>query len=234
MKKILLLAALAMSCLCGCNQSNTSDNASDSTDVRLRLPKYEIPFSATTTNKRDGKTVLIVSGSPRRGGNTDLLCDEFAKGALEAGGKVEKVFLCDYDLQFFDEEDEQNVKEKADTSDAAVKLTRKFLSANVVVLASPVYYMNVTDRMKCFIDRTYCAYGDERMGNKEFYYITACADPKESTGECAFNAFRGFVFCLPSATERGYINAYGIGAKGGVKGTHFMNDAYELGKTINK
>ncbi len=37
------------------------------------------------------KQVLILSGSPRHGGNSDMLCDEFMKGALEAGHKVEKI-----------------------------------------------------------------------------------------------------------------------------------------------
>ena len=39
------------------------------------------------------KKVLILSGSPRKGGNSDLLCDEFMKGALESGNQVEKIFL---------------------------------------------------------------------------------------------------------------------------------------------
>ena len=39
------------------------------------------------------KKVLIVSGSPRKGGNSDLLCDEFMRGASDAGNQVEKVFL---------------------------------------------------------------------------------------------------------------------------------------------
>lgn len=39
------------------------------------------------------KKVLIISGSPRKGGNSDILCDEFAKGAKEAGHQVEKVRL---------------------------------------------------------------------------------------------------------------------------------------------
>ena len=34
------------------------------------------------------KKVLIISSSPRKGGNSDLLCDEFMKGALEAGNEV--------------------------------------------------------------------------------------------------------------------------------------------------
>ena len=36
------------------------------------------------------KKVLILSGSPRKGGNSDILCDEFARGAMEAGHEVEK------------------------------------------------------------------------------------------------------------------------------------------------
>lgn len=37
------------------------------------------------------KKVLILSGSPRKQGNSDLLCDEFMRGALEAGHQVEKI-----------------------------------------------------------------------------------------------------------------------------------------------
>ena len=40
-----------------------------------------------------GKKVLILAGSPRKGGNSDLLCDEFARGAEEAGHKVEKIYV---------------------------------------------------------------------------------------------------------------------------------------------
>lgn len=38
------------------------------------------------------KKVLILSSSPRRGGNSDVLCDEFMKGALEEGNEVERFF----------------------------------------------------------------------------------------------------------------------------------------------
>lgn len=37
------------------------------------------------------KNVLILSGSPRKGGNSDLLCDEFMRGAKEAGNNVTKI-----------------------------------------------------------------------------------------------------------------------------------------------
>lgn len=39
------------------------------------------------------KKVLVLSGSPRKGGNSDLLCDEFTKGAKESKNEVEKIFV---------------------------------------------------------------------------------------------------------------------------------------------
>ena len=41
------------------------------------------------------KNIIIISSSPRKKGNSDLLCDEFLKGAKSAGHKVEKIFLKD-------------------------------------------------------------------------------------------------------------------------------------------
>lgn len=41
------------------------------------------------------KKVLIISSSPRKGGNSDLLCDEFARGAAETGHEVEKIRLAE-------------------------------------------------------------------------------------------------------------------------------------------
>ena len=46
------------------------------------------------------KKVLIVSSSPRKHGNSDLLCDEFARGAKDAGNEVKKVFLADKSINY--------------------------------------------------------------------------------------------------------------------------------------
>lgn len=46
------------------------------------------------------KKVLILSSSPRRGGNSDTLCDEFMRGATEAGNEVKKVFLRDKTIHY--------------------------------------------------------------------------------------------------------------------------------------
>ena len=46
------------------------------------------------------KKVLIISGSPRLHGNSDILCDEFKRGALEAGNEVEKIRLSDKKINY--------------------------------------------------------------------------------------------------------------------------------------
>ena len=46
------------------------------------------------------KNVLIISASPRKHGNSDTLCDYFAKGAQESGNHVEKVFLAEKNIGY--------------------------------------------------------------------------------------------------------------------------------------
>ncbi len=218
---LFLMAAAIMGALVSCGNRNAQE-----------IPEmYNINFSETSPYPKEGKRVMIISGSPRKGGNTDLLCDAFARGAAEVGADVEKVFLGDYNINYFMEEDERRVGANAnDADDDIPMLVDKLVRADVVVLASPVYYMNITGQMKTFIDRTFGRFME--MKDKEFFYITACADPIESTADWAINAFRGFVMCLPTPTERGMVKAIGMGRKGAVEGSRYMQDAYELGKSI--
>lgn len=225
MKKliILLFTVCAVAAMYSCGSGDKSGDTGGE--------GYRIRFSETSAVNKAHKNVLVISGSPRRGGNTDLLCDEFARGARDAGGNVEKVFLGDYDIRFFSEEDERHVADSAGvTGDDAPEIVSKMLRADIIVLASPVYFMNIDGQMKTLIDRTYSHYTE--LKDKEFYYITACADRSEKTADCAIEAFRGFVVCLPNPTERGMVTATGLGVKGSVKNTDFMRQAYELGKGI--
>lgn len=194
---------------------------------------YNINFSAESPNPKQGKSVLIISASPRRGGNTDTLCDEFMRGAQEAGAKVEKISLEDYKIDFFREIDtymQPDSVAKATARDDAHIVINKMLRADVMVLASPVYYLNIDGQMKNLIDRTFYCF--MQLRDKEFYYITASADVEPYAADCAIEGFRGFVRCLPNPTERGMVKALGMGRKGGAENSVYMQQAYELGKGV--
>ena len=54
----------------------------------------DIPSSDDTGHQEEpgmSKRIVVISASPRKGGNTDLLCDEFVRGAVESGNDVEKI-----------------------------------------------------------------------------------------------------------------------------------------------
>ena len=145
----------------------TSCGGSNKQTSETEQSRYGINYSDTSTIKKDHKNVLVISSSPRREGNTDLLCDEFVRGAKEAGARVEKIFLGDYDIKFFQEADEQHVGDSADVArDDAPMIVRKMLEADIIVLASPVYFMNINGQLKTLIDRTYSHFMD--LKNKEF------------------------------------------------------------------
>lgn len=224
------LSAMAMSCQGGTEKTESSEQT---TATVLQQGHYRITQSPTSMSNKQNKSVLILSASPRRGGNTDLLCDEFARGAAEAGGKVEKIFLDDYHVDLFREIDTHMHPDsvaKALARDEARLIIEKMLAADVIVLASPVYYLNINGQLKNLIDRTFYCF--MQLKDKEFYYITACADRESYAADCAIEAFRGFVRCLPNPTERGMVKATGMGRKGGVKGSPYIQEAYELGKSI--
>lgn len=189
---------------------------------------YSIPYSETTPHPKEGKKVLIISSSPHKGGNTDLLCDAFAKGAEEVGGEVEKIFLYGYRLTPLSEEE---LSERRTFDDSAV-LVGKMMEADVIVLASPVWFMNVDAQLKMLFDKTYFHF--TRLIDKEFYYITASADTREDSCRRAILGFKGFVQVLPGAVERGSIIVPAMGRSGAVRDTDYITLSYNLGKTINK
>jgi multimeric flavodoxin WrbA len=99
------------------------------------------------------KAIALV-GSPRKGGNTDILTDEFLRGAGDAGAQVEKVYLDDLTIRPIAEVGDvlaERVDLRADDDFPA--LLQKVLAAEILVIASPVYWQGVTAQMKCFVDR---------------------------------------------------------------------------------
>ncbi len=103
------------------------------------------------------KNVLILSSSPRRGGNSDRLCDRFAEGAREAGHDVEKIFLKDLRIGYctgcgtcFEG------RRPCPQHDDAAEVLDKMVAADVIVMATPVYFYTLSAQMKTLIDRA-CA-----------------------------------------------------------------------------
>jgi multimeric flavodoxin WrbA len=128
--------------------------------------------------------ILMLLGSPRKGGNTDILSDEFARGAREAGAEVEKLFLDDYLVRpIGDVTDVPAKRTDPRADDDFPKVFAEFVAADAVVFVSPVYWQGVTGQMKCFLDRLSCYIKRSEyvkvLAGKPYAVLTAFGAPDE-------------------------------------------------------
>lgn len=175
------------------------------------------------------KKVLILSGSPRRGGNSDLLCDAFLKGAQEAGHAVEKLRVRDHKMAPCNACYACRKLGACIQKDNMAEIIAKMQAADVLVMASPVYFYSIDAQMKILIDR--CLPGYREMRDKQMYYIITAADSPDAL-ETTLACFRGFADCLPGAVEKGAILAGGVYEPGAVNATNYLQRAYEMGKNV--
>jgi multimeric flavodoxin WrbA len=104
---------------------------------------------------KDHKRVLGVVGSPRRGGNTDILVDEVLAGAAEAGAQTEKVMLSKLDIGPCRACNACAKTGKCVQEDDMHALLEQMAKSDVWVLGTPVYYWGPTAQFKAFVDRWY-------------------------------------------------------------------------------
>jgi len=97
--------------------------------------------------------VLGISGSPRRGGNTDLLLEEVLTGAASKGAETKTINLTELKIEPCQHCDACLVKGKCKINDDMQKIYDEFRTADHIVLASPIQFMTVTAHLKAMIDR---------------------------------------------------------------------------------
>lgn len=175
------------------------------------------------------KKILILSGSPRNGGNSDILCDEFMRGAKEAGNDVEKIRVSSKKIHpcsacYYCRSHNGECAHKDDMAE----LLQKMIDTDVLVLASPVYFYSIDAQLKAVIDRTVARWLEVK--NKEFYYIVTMADETPESADTTLACFRGYADCVEGAVEKGVIVCGGVYEAGTVKASTMLSKAYEMGK----
>lgn len=177
------------------------------------------------------KYVLILSSSPRRGGNSDTLCDEFLRGAADAGHRAEKVFLGDKTVRYCTGCSTCSLHGKpCPQRDDAAEIIGKMLKADVIVLATPVYFYTMSAQMKTLIDRCCGLYTE--MKNKAFCFIVTAAEDDRRKLLRTVDTFRGFLDCLENPVLKGVVYGAGVWHPGEVRDKPAMKEAYEMGRNV--
>ncbi len=178
-----------------------------------------------------GKKIFIVSSSPRKDGNSDILAEQFARGATQAGHSVKKVNIREMNLQFclgcFACLQREGCVQRDDMNGlyAAVQ------SSDVLVFATPVYYYAVSGQLKTFLDRLNPLYPREN-NFKEVYLLATSAEGEESAMDGSVKDVQGWIDCFDGVTLKGVLRGIGVNDKGDVLSTDFPAKAYEMGKNV--
>lgn len=181
-----------------------------------------------------GKQVLIVNASPRKGGNSERLAKEFAKGAEEAGHQVKTVCLTGKTLNFCRgclacQASGTGHCVMRDDADAIVQEMR---TAQVLVFSTPIYFYEMCGQLKTLLDRTNPLFPVE-YGFRDIYLIAAAADGEESAMDGAVKGLQGWIDCFEGTALKGVLRGVGVTEKGDADGrTELLAAARDMGRGI--
>jgi multimeric flavodoxin WrbA len=177
------------------------------------------------------KKVLIISTSPRKGGNSDTLADQFAKGAAEAGNDVEKISLADKNIGFCKGCLVCQKTKRCVIRDDADAIEQKMEQADVLVFATPIYYYEMCGQMKTMLDRGNPLYvADYKF--TDVYFIATAAEEGDHVWSRAVSGLEGWIECFERAHLSGVVFGGGVGDVGEIKNSTAMKKAYETGKQV--
>jgi multimeric flavodoxin WrbA len=174
--------------------------------------------------------ILIFSGSPRKGGNTELLAEAFTKGAAEHH-HVEIVSVHDYKVNPCLG---CNACFKTDgicaQKDDMALIYEKMSQTDMLVIASPVYFYSISAQLKAVIDRFHNPIRDSFHIKKMALLLVGAASLPE-----LFDAIlTEYNLCLKffNIEDAGKVLVRGVKDKGDINNIDALNEAYRLGCSI--
>jgi multimeric flavodoxin WrbA len=186
--------------------------------------------------------VLGISGSPRKGGNTDTLLDVALEGAAAQGAKIEKVFLEDLDISPCREQEYENINDEGFSvvDDDMRVIYRKIGETDVLIVASPIFFGSLSAQTKTMIDRFQCVWLAKNVfkkkvfsGEKKGGLICVGGAQRKDFFDNARSIVRNF-FATIGVDYAEELFCPGIEKKGGVlEYPEFLDAAHELGRKLS-
>ena len=175
------------------------------------------------------KRILVISTSPRKGGNSEALADEFVRGARDDGNDVEKITLYDKTIGFCRGCLTCQSTQRCVIRDDTDAIAQKMLRADVIAFATPIYYYNMCGQMKTLLDRANPLFSANYQC-RDVFLLAAAAEEDEHTVDGAVTGLQGWIDCFEKARFAGTVFAGGVTAVGEVRHHPALQKAYELGK----
>ena len=186
--------------------------------------------------------VLGLFGSPRRGGNTDLLLEEMLRGAQSREAEIEKIFLSEWDISGCRECRKCEIDGNCVIQDQMQKLYPKLLQADYIILASPIFFYGVTAQAKRMIDRCQALWArkyilkktsmQEESARRKGWFISVGGSRGEKVFQGAILTVRYFFDAL-NVEYAGELTFRRIDSKGAIKKhASALEEAFQAGQRL--
>lgn len=177
------------------------------------------------------KRVIVISTSLRVHSNSDLLAEQFIKGAESAGHEVEKITLLGKQIAFCRGCFACAKLGRCAIDDDVNGIMEKVMQADVIVWATPIYYYEMSGQMKTLIDRMNAMYAQDYRF-REVYLLTTAAEYEAFVPQRAEAGLTGWIDCYPKARLAGMLFCGGVNEPNEIKGNAKLQEAFELGLSV--
>jgi len=180
----------------------------------------------------DMANILVVVGSPRKGGNTEILLSRIAEGAASAGTSVETIHLGDLQIRECDGCHACWRGRRCSKDDDMRDIYAKIAACETIVFGTPVYWYGPTALMKAFIDRFVyfnCQTNRSMVRGKRAVVAIVLEETHEETWRPLIEFFEKSLGYL-EMNFAGTIVVPGVGDKGAIRQQpQRLEEAYSLG-----
>ena len=177
------------------------------------------------------KNILVISSTLRKAGNSDILADEFIRGAESKGHSVEKISLQAKQIGFckgcLSCQKTQNCIIKDDVA-AILEIIK---TADVIAFATPIYFYEICGQLKTLLDRTNPLFTTDYQF-REIYLLATAADTDSHAVDNAVKAVNGWVECFPKTSLKGVVFGGGVTNVGEVRNTPAAEQAFKAGQNV--
>lgn len=175
--------------------------------------------------------ITVLNGSPRSNGNTSIMAEEFKKGAEAVGHtvtvldvaklKINGCLACQHCMSH---------KGVCAQSDDMQKVYASLNDSEMVVFASPIYFLEITSQLKAVVDRTY-AYMSTGFPIKKSAMLLDAGNPSKSIFDAAVFWYNQFTASM-KLEDKGIVLANGMLEKGSIKDSDALKEVYKLANSL--
>lgn len=173
--------------------------------------------------------IVVLEGSPNKHGSSNMLADEFIRGAKEAGHSIEVIDVAHADIHPCSGCIHCGYEGPCSQTDDVDKIRSQILAADMIVFVTPLYYYGMSAQLKTMIDR-FCAFNSSiQRKHMKSALISAAWNADDWTFDSLLSHYKTLV-CYLNYEDRGTVLGKGCGTPSMTRQSKYMKTAYELGK----